>query len=192
MQIAERFHVLMNVREVVEKVMMRQHRLLRSRSLATPVSIAPTEENDAHAGCRERLRPHLERVKRVRRRRASARPPVPSARESAWMLLRPSELTDEQKKTAELWCRLLPEVGRAQQLALSFVEVVKERRADGLREWLVNAQQSQVAEYGQLRQRVNGRPSSRACGTGVRMEQRPSRRASASAEAGEASDVRSR
>src|SRR5215213_566075 len=69
-QVADRFHLLMNVREVLEKVMMRQNRLLRSRSLAAPVSSAPTEENDAHAGCRERLRPHLERAKRVRRRRA--------------------------------------------------------------------------------------------------------------------------
>ena len=147
MQVADRFHLLMNVREVLEKVMMRQNRLLRSRSLAAPVSIAPTEENDAHAGCRERLRPHLERVKRVRRRRASPRLPLPSARESAWMLLRSDELTDEQKKTAELLCRLSPEVGRAQQLALSFVEVVRERRADGLREWLVSAQHSEVAEF---------------------------------------------
>jgi transposase len=30
---------------------------------------------------------------------------------------------------------------------LSFVEVIKERRADGLREWLVNAQRSGVAEF---------------------------------------------
>jgi transposase len=54
---------------------------------------------------------------------------------------------DEQQNTAELLCRLSPKVRRAQQLALSFVEVVKERRADGLREWLVNAQRSRVAEF---------------------------------------------
>jgi transposase len=34
LQVADRFHLLMNVREAVEKVMMRQNRLLRSRSLA--------------------------------------------------------------------------------------------------------------------------------------------------------------
>ena len=63
------------------------------------------------------------------------------------MLLRPGELTDEEKKTVELLCRLSPDVRRAQQLALSFVEVVKERRADELREWLIDAQRSEVAEF---------------------------------------------
>jgi hypothetical protein len=63
------------------------------------------------------------------------------------MLLRPEGLTDEQKKAGELLCRLSPEVGRAQRLALSFVEVVKERDADGPRGWLVSAQRSEVAEF---------------------------------------------
>jgi transposase len=63
------------------------------------------------------------------------------------MLLRPEGLEDEEKQTAELSCRLSPEVIRAQRLALSFVEVVKERDADGLRGWLVNAQRSEVAEF---------------------------------------------
>jgi transposase len=53
-QVADRFHLLLNVREVVEKMMMRQNRLLRSRSLAAPVSVAPSAENDAHASCRLR------------------------------------------------------------------------------------------------------------------------------------------
>jgi transposase len=79
-QVADRFHLLMNVREAFEKVMMRQNRLLRSRTMAAPASTAPSAESDAHAGCRERLRPHLERVKRVRRRRASSRLRLPSAR----------------------------------------------------------------------------------------------------------------
>jgi transposase len=146
-QVADRFHLLMNVREALEKVMYRQNRLLRSRSLAAPMSTATTEGDDAYAGCRLRLRPHLERPKRVRRQRASPRLSLPSAREAAWLLLRPGELTDEQKGTAELLCRLSPEVGQAQQLALSFIEVVKERRAEGLREWLISAQRSEVAEF---------------------------------------------
>jgi transposase len=146
-QVADRFHLLLNVREAVEKVMKRQNRLLRSRTLAAPVSVAATEENDAYAGCRLRLQPHLARPKRVRRRKASPRLTVPSAREAAWMLLRPSELTDEEKETAELLCRLSPEVRRAQQLALSFVEVVKGRRVDGLRQWLIEAGRSGVAEF---------------------------------------------
>ncbi len=63
------------------------------------------------------------------------------------MLLRDRDLTDEQKKTAELLRRLSPEVGRAQRLALGFIEVVKGRRSDGLREWLVNAQRSAIPEF---------------------------------------------
>jgi transposase len=146
-QVADRFHLLLNVREAVEKVMMRQNRLLRSHSLAAPATTAPTQENDAYAGCRLRLQPHLQRPKRVRRRRASPRLRLPSAREAAWMLFRPEELTDEEKKTVELLCRLSPEVRQAQQLALGFVEVVKERRADGLRGWLIEAGRSGVAEF---------------------------------------------
>lgn len=147
MQVADRFHLLMNVREVVEKVMMRQNRLLRSRSMAAPASTAPSGENDAHAGCRERLRPHLERVKRVRRRRASPRLRLPSAREASWMLLRADELTDEGKPVVEFLRRLSPEVVRAQELAMNFIGLVKERRADDLRGWLVEAQRSEIAEF---------------------------------------------
>jgi transposase len=150
MQVADRFHLLMNVREAIEKVMMRQNRLLRSRTLAAPVSTAPTAENDAYASCRLRLQPHLTRPQRVRRRRASLRLRLPSAREASWMLLRPEQLTDEEKETVEVLCRLSPEVRQAQQLALGFIEVVKERRADDLRGWLIEAGRSRVAEFASL------------------------------------------
>ena len=146
-QVADRFHLLMNVREALEKVMYRQNRLLRSQTLAAPASTATNAENDAYAGCRLRLQPHLQRPKRVRRRRASPRLPLPSAREASWMLLRPEGLTDEDKQTVELLRRLSPEVERAQELALGFVGLVKERRSDGLREWLIGAQGSEVAEF---------------------------------------------
>jgi transposase len=145
--VADRFHLLMNVREVLEKVMTRHNRLLRSRGLAAPPSAAPSEENDAHAGCRLRLAPHLERVKRSRRRKASPRLRQPKAREASWMLLRPDDLTDEEKPAVELLYWLSPEVRQAQQLAVSFIEVVKGRRADELRGWLVEAQRSEVPEF---------------------------------------------
>ena len=80
-QVADRFYLLMNMRETVEKVVMRQNRLLRSRTLAAPTSGALSEENDAHAGCRLRLAPHLERVRRSRRRKASPRLAVRAALE---------------------------------------------------------------------------------------------------------------
>jgi transposase len=147
LQVADRFHLLMNVREALEKVMYRQNRLLRARTLAVPASGAPSAENDAHAGCRMRLLPHLGKVKRMRQRKASPRLPLPSARQASWMLLRPGELTDEEKPVVELLRRLSPEVGRSQELALSFIELVKERRADDLRGWLIEAGRSGVAEF---------------------------------------------
>jgi transposase len=47
----------------------------------------------------------------------------------------------------ELLRQLSPEVGRAQGLALSFVEVVKEQREDELRGWIIDAQRSEVPEF---------------------------------------------
>jgi transposase len=146
-QVADRFHLLVNVREAVEKVMKRQNRLLRSRSLAAPGSVAATAENDAHAGCRLRLAPHLGKVTRMRRRESSLRLRLPSAREASWLLLRPDELTDEERPVVELVRRLSPEVARAQELALSFIELVKERRVDDLRGWLIEVVRSDVAEF---------------------------------------------
>jgi transposase len=152
-QVADRFHLLINVREALEKVIYRQNRLLRSLSLAAPASTAPTEENDVHAGCWLRLAPHLERLKRMHRRKASPRLRLPSAREAAWLLLRPDDYTDEEKPMVELLRRLSREVGRAQELALGFVGLVKERRPDELRWWLIEAGRSGVAEFVTLRQR---------------------------------------
>jgi transposase len=146
-QVADRFHLSMNVREALEKTIKRCYRFLRSQTLAAPPSSAPAPENDAYAGCRLRLQPHLGKVKRLRRRKASPRLRLPSAREAAWMLLRPEKLEDEEKQVIELVCRLSPEVGRAQKLALDFIGLVKERRADDLRGWLVEAQRSEVAEF---------------------------------------------
>jgi transposase len=146
LQVADRFHLLMNVREALEKVVKRRYRFLRTQTLAAPPSAASAPENDAYAGCRLRLQPHLRRPKRVRQRKAS-RPRLPSAREASWMLFRPEELTDEEKKTVEVLCRLSPEVRQARQLALSFVEVVKDRRAGELRGWLIEAQRSEIAEF---------------------------------------------
>jgi len=146
-QAADRFHLLMNTREALEKVVMRQNRFMRSQTLAAPASTAPTEENDAYAGCRLRLAPHRGRAKRVRRRRASPRLRVPSARAASWLLLRDGELKDEEQQAAELLCRLAPEVRRAQQLALGFIELVKERRIEAPRGWLVSAQRSEIPEF---------------------------------------------
>jgi transposase len=146
-QVADRFHLLMNVREALEKTVKRCYRFLRSQTLLAPPSSTPAPENDAYAGCRLRLEPHLQGARRGGSRKPTPRLNLPSARQAAWMLLRPEGLEDEEKQAIELLCRLSPEVGRAQGLALSFVEVVKERRADELRGWLINAQRSEILEF---------------------------------------------
>lgn len=146
-QVADRFHLLMNVREALGKAVKRCYRFLRSQTLSAPPPAASAPENDAYAGCRLRLAPHLQGARRGGERKPTPRLHLPSAREAAWMLLRPGELTDEEKETAELLCRLSPEVGRARELALNFVEVVKERRVDELRGRLVEAPRSGVAEF---------------------------------------------
>jgi len=146
-QVADRFHLLMNVREALEKAVKRCYRFLRSQTLGAPPSSAPTPENDAYAGCRLRLEPHLPGARRGGGRRHTPRLNLPSARQAAWMLLRPGELEAEEKETAALLCRLSPEVGRAQELALGFIEVIKERHADELRRWLIEALRSEIPEF---------------------------------------------
>src|SRR5215207_3549626 len=54
-QVADRFHLLMNVREALEKVVKRRYRFLRTQTLAAPSSAAPAPQNEAYAGCRLRL-----------------------------------------------------------------------------------------------------------------------------------------
>src|SRR5215217_7706767 len=59
-QVADRFHLLLNVREAPEKAIKRCYRFPRSQTLAAPPAAVPAPENDAYAGCRLRLLPHLE------------------------------------------------------------------------------------------------------------------------------------
>jgi transposase len=146
-QIADRFHLVKNVQEVLEKLMMRQNRLLRTRTLAAPRSSARTSENDAAEGCRLRLQPHLDAVKRTTGGRKKSKLRLPSARSSSWMLLRPEKLKDEDQKMVELLCRLSPEIKQAQELALKFAHIIRERRVDELREWLIKAAGSGLTEF---------------------------------------------
>jgi len=150
-QVADRFHLQLNVRKALEEVVKRWKRFLPTQTLAAPASAAPTPENDAYndayVGCRLRLEPHLPGARRAGSSPPTPRLTLPSACEVAWMLLRPDELTDEEKPVVELLRRLSPEVGRAQELALSFAKVVKERRPDDLRGRLIEAGRSGVAEF---------------------------------------------
>ena len=146
-QVADRFHLLMNVRKALEEVVKRWRRFLRTQMVAAPVPAAPAPENEADAGCRLRLEPHLPGARRAGSSKPAPRLTLPSACEVAWMLLRPDELTDEEKPVVELLRRLSPEAARAQELAVGFVGLVKERRADDLRGWLIEAGRSGVAEF---------------------------------------------
>ena len=113
-QVADRFHLLMNVREALEKVVKRCNRFLRTQTLAAPPTAAPAPENEAYAGCRLRLLPHLEGKRRGGGKKLTPRLDLPSARQAAWMLLRPEGLADEEGQAVELLCRLAPEIERAQ------------------------------------------------------------------------------
>jgi transposase len=146
-QVADRFHLLMNVREALEKTVKRCYRLLRTQTLAAPPSAAPAPENETYASRRLRLLPHLEGKRRGGGKKLTPRLDLPSARQAAWMLSRPEGLEDEEKRAVELLCRLSPEVARAQELALGFSEVIKERRVDGLRQWIIEAQRSEMPEF---------------------------------------------
>jgi len=146
-QVADRFHLVKNVQEVLEKLMMRQNRLLRTRTLAAPRSSARAAENDAAEGCRLRLQPHLEAVKRTSGGRKKSKLRLPSARSTSWMLLQPEKLKDEEQKMVELLSQLSPEIKQAQELALGFVGIIRGRRVDELREWLVKASSSGLPEF---------------------------------------------
>jgi transposase len=146
-QVADRFHLLLNVRKALEEVVKRWMRFLRTQTPAAPPSSAPAPENDASAGCRQRLEPHLPGARRAGSSKPTPRLPLPSACEVAWMLLRGEELADDEQPVVEMLRRLSPEAARAQELAVGFVGLVKERRVDDLRGWLIEAGRSGVAEF---------------------------------------------
>ncbi len=146
-QVADRFHLLMNVRKALEEVVKRWMRFLRTQTPAALASAAPAPENDTSAGCRLRLAPHLPGARQIGSSKPTLRLNVPSACEVTWMLLRGEEVADDEKPVVELLRRLSPETARAQELAVGFVGLVKERRARDLRGWLIEAGRSGVAEF---------------------------------------------
>jgi transposase len=71
------------------------------------------------------------------RRKASARP---SPRCMAWLLLRaPTERSDEEARLAEALCEKCPEIRMAAHLAREFREIVRERKAADLDNWILRA-----------------------------------------------------
>ena len=143
-QVADRFHLLQNLREALERVLKGEAQKLHSQTITIPSKpIAPVE--NAKPEClSERLRPHLERAGRgLRGTGARLRTKLPSARQASWLLLRPEKLKEEERQLVEQMCQRSPEIARAQQLVLSFSEMVKGRQVEklsglaqgGIQEW---------------------------------------------------------
>jgi transposase len=150
-QVADRWHLLKNMREALEKLLKRQLRQRRQRS---PQHFCPSiadesEVNDYLERCRVRLLPHLLGSKRKKRANSIRPPPVrlPSPREATWLLLRPEKLDDGQRSTMEKLCRLFPQIEQAKGLAQQFTRIVRGRSATKFNEWLRSAAQSTLKEF---------------------------------------------
>ena len=82
-QVADRFHLLMNVREALAKTIKRCYRFLRSQRLSAPPSTGSAPENAAYDGCRLRLAPHLRGARRGGGSKPTPRLNLPAARQAA-------------------------------------------------------------------------------------------------------------
>jgi transposase len=151
MQVADRWHLLKNLREVLEKLLKRQLQQKRQRSHQhfCPSVADETEVNNFLERSRVRLLPHLSTGNRKKRARSIRPPPVrlPSPREATWLLLRPEKLDDEQRSTMEKLCRLFPQIEKAKELAQEFTRIVRERSSTTFNEWLRSAMQSKLKEF---------------------------------------------
>jgi transposase len=79
-------------------------------------------------------------------RRGRAPTTLPSPRQASWLLLAEKLKEDERQTVADL-CRLAPEIKQGRELAQGFAAIVKERKADRLREWLIEAARSDLPEF---------------------------------------------
>ena len=62
------------------------------------------------------------------------------------MLLGPEELENEERELIDNFCHLSPDVKTAQELALSFIGMVRERRAERFDGWIAQAAVSRIPE----------------------------------------------
>ncbi|MBA3442196.1 MAG: ISL3 family transposase [Pyrinomonadaceae bacterium] len=146
-QVADRWHLLKNLRDALEQLLKR---VLSSKGRGTRGAVHPPEES-IHAlseyteQSRIRLLPHLLRLDSGGKRAPPLRPPPP--REAAWMLLQSDRLKDEERLVLERLCYLFPDLKAAQELALDFAQMVRHRAADLLPGWLRSATQSKLKEF---------------------------------------------
>jgi transposase len=150
-QVADRWHLLNNLRETLEKLLKRQLQQKRQRPVQR---FCPSITENAEAGdylerSRVRLLPHL-LCRRNKKSAKSIRPPpirLPTPRQAAWMLLQPEKLNDGQRSTMEKLCQLFPQIERAKELAQEFTRIVREHSSNQFDEWLRAAMQSKLKEF---------------------------------------------
>jgi transposase len=148
-QVADRWHLLKNLREAQEQFLKRvlpaKSRRLR-RGARTPEEHERTPQKCAEQS-RIRLLPHLLRCgsELIPKRAPPLCPPPP--REAARILLQPERVKDEERVVIERLCQLFPDLKAAQELALDFAKMVKECDAEQLSAWLRSAARSKLKEF---------------------------------------------
>ena len=150
-QVADRWHLLKNLREALEKLLKRQLQQKRQRTLPRFCPSIPEgiEAGDYLERSRARLLPHLLNSKRNKRAKCIRPPPprLPSARQATWLLLQPGKLDDEQHSAVAKLCQLFPQIERAKELAQAFTRIVRGRSYTELNEWLRSAMRSKLKEF---------------------------------------------
>ena len=151
LQVADRWHLLKNLREALEKLLKRQFQQKRPRPIQRFCPSIPegTQTSDYLERCRVRLLPHLLNGKRKERAKSIRPPPVrlPSAQHVTWMLLQPEKLHDEQQSTIQRLCQLFPQIEQAKELAQAFTRIVRGRLSAELSEWIRSATRSTLKEF---------------------------------------------
>lgn len=71
-----------------------------------------------------------------------------SQTQAAWLLLHPDDrLKEQERKPRDKLCTVSEEIQSARQLAQSFREIVRERAADKLDDWLEKAKESGIQAF---------------------------------------------
>jgi transposase len=148
-QIADRWHLLKNLRKALEQFLKR---VLPTRVRRTKGPAYPTEEpagttNVYLERIRVRLLPHLlvRGASKGSKRAPPLRPPPP--REAAWMLLQTEQFKEEERAVIERLCQLFPVIKEAQELALGFTRMVRQRSAERLPAGLRAVAKSKLKEF---------------------------------------------
>jgi transposase len=72
--------------------------------------------------------------------------PMPSPRQTLWMLLKPEKLKEPEQEVIKRLVELSPEIKEAVKLADNFYQLMKERKAGQLNAWMGEAQNSKIPE----------------------------------------------